>query len=76
MANEGKCFKCNRRKCCYRIYTKDLRFDEVACNEHEHDLELHADKVLGSHNGIMRSHDISSYPLRRATEKSLRVIRE
>lgn len=52
----GECAFCKSRKCHRRIYTNDLRYDEVACLAHGKELELNADAVLGSKNGVMRHH--------------------
>lgn len=60
-----ECFKCSKRKCRTRIVTNDLKYDELACDEHIRDLELHTDNVLGKNNGIMRNHISSTAQLHR-----------
>jgi len=62
------CFMCNSRRCFTRIYTKDLEFDEVACDKHIHDLEIYADKTL---NRKLRTNETCSNPLSRAKKHSL-----
>jgi len=51
-----ECFKCSKRKCRTRIVTPDMKYDELACNDHIRDLELHTDNVLGKDRGVMRHH--------------------
>ena len=60
-----ECFKCSKRRCRTRIVTPDMKFDELSCDEHIPDLELHADKILGSHNGVIRHHLSSTAQLHR-----------
>jgi len=59
------CFRCRSRRCYYRIYTSDLTFDEIACNRHRTDLEIHADAKLGN-PGKLRTHLSSSGLVKRA----------
>lgn len=42
-----QCLFCRNRLCFVRIFTTDLRFDEVACAEHVSALERYADVTLG-----------------------------
>ena len=60
-----ECFKCSRRKCRTRIVTPDMKYDELACDEHIRDLELNTDKILGCKNGVMRHHISSSAQVHR-----------
>ncbi len=63
-----ECFACSRRRCNFRIYTDDLRFDEVACRDHQQALEVHADKTLGH---ALRRHLTSSSTLRRGPRRAV-----
>ena len=64
-----KCFKCVCQQCTFRIWTDDGLFDEVACYRHAHDLEVHADQILGN-PGIGRHHLTSSKKLCRDAKKA------
>lgn len=60
----GKCLFCNSHKCYTRIYTKNLGYDELACDKHIKQLEAHADETLGS-PGTIRMHLSSTGKLMR-----------
>lgn len=57
-----RCLFCNRTKCYERIYTPCLGFDHVACPDHMDNLCAYADAVLGSNNGVWRTHSSSTGP--------------
>ena len=60
----GQCLFCGSRKCYTRIYTRNLGYDEVACDRHIKELEAHADETLGS-PGTLRMHLSSTGTQRR-----------
>jgi hypothetical protein len=60
-----KCKFCNSLRCHTRIISEDKTYDEIACDKHIHDLESDSDKILGSHNGVMRTHISSSMTVKR-----------
>ena len=54
---KDECFTCTSRACYTRVVREnDPKYDEVACRKHIKELEHHADEMLGSGNGIIRSH--------------------
>lgn len=54
---KDECLFCNSRKCSYPVYRRDVpMYDEIACDKHAKDLNIHSDKVLGVHNGILRNY--------------------
>ena len=54
---KDECIFCKSRSCSTRIVRlAEPKYDEIACNKHITDMEKHSDEVLGTHNGIMRSH--------------------
>lgn len=61
----ARCRFCSSRKCCTRICTDDLGFDEVACHRHIKELERLADGTLGVSNGVKRWHLTSTRTYRR-----------
>lgn len=62
---KDECLFCSSRKCGTRIVRLiEPKYDEIACDKHVLELEKHSDKVLGTHNGILRNH-ISSYKVKR-----------
>lgn len=66
MSKASKCKFCNSTNCKTRIVCADGQFyDEVACDKHIRALETDADTILGSNNGIMRTHITSSQPVKR-----------
>lgn len=65
---KDECLFCSSRTCSIRIY------DELACNKYILDLEKHSDKVLGSHNGIMRNHVSGSGKYKRGEIYSWEVV--
>ncbi len=58
-----QCFLCTSRSCYYRIWTIDGEFDEVACRDHQDDLEAAADRTLGDE---LRQHQLYSMRLARS----------
>lgn len=51
-----QCRFCSSRSCHYRIWTTDLRFDEVACRKHISLLEALADSsIIGQRNHLTSS---------------------
>lgn len=60
----GKCLFCGSRKCYTRIYTRNLGYDEVACDKHIKELERHSDETLGA-PGTIRMHLSSTASLKR-----------
>ena len=59
---KGQCKFCTSRSCYTRIVTPDLKYDEVACRRHIHELELDANKAL---NGALRCNESSTGKLYR-----------
>ncbi len=58
---KDQCKFCESRSCYTRIVrTEEPVYDEVACGKHITNLEKHSDFVLGTNNGIIRTH-ISSF---------------
>jgi hypothetical protein len=54
---KDECLFCSSRTCSTRIYRREIPiYDEIACGKHVSDLEKHSDEVLGTKNGIMRTH--------------------
>ena len=43
---KDKCLFCGSRKCSYRIVTKDMSYDEVACYKHVGEMHQHSDKKI------------------------------
>ena len=63
---KDECLFCKKRICNVRVVTDDMRYDEIACYEHQNDLYQHADEVLGGKgSGIYRHHISSSGKLKR-----------
>lgn len=61
-----ECLFCKSRTCNTRIVRfEEPKYDEVACSKHMEYLEKHSDNVLGSGNGIIRTHITSSSRLMR-----------
>jgi hypothetical protein len=60
----SKCLFCVSRKCYTRIYTLNLGYDELACDKHIKELELHSDETLGA-PGTVRMHLSSTGRLQR-----------
>ena len=60
----GKCLFCGSRQCYTRIYTRNLGYDEVACDKHVKELERHSDETLGA-PGTLRLHLSSTSRLQR-----------
>jgi hypothetical protein len=58
---QDQCFRCASRRCSFRIVTRDLAFDEIACVRHGDALAEYADTVI---NG-MRCNMQSSATVRR-----------
>lgn len=59
----NQCFKpgCNSRACYYRIHNDE--YDEIACNKHCRDLEVHADgTITGNRNHLMSSVKVTRAP--------------
>jgi hypothetical protein len=42
----NQCFRCQSKRCHYRIYLRAGDFDEVACRVHKLELEQKADQVI------------------------------
>lgn len=63
-STSGKCLFCGSRKCSTRVYTRNLGYDEVACDKHIKELHTHADETLGS-PGVIRMHLSSTGSLKR-----------
>jgi hypothetical protein len=56
-----ECLFCSSRKCHARIVRSlEPKYDEIACDKHVRDLQLHNDEALGKNNGIMRVHQSGS----------------
>jgi len=54
---KDECIFCKSRSCYTRIVRlEEPAYDEVACDYHVLELEKHSDEVLGTKNGIMRTH--------------------
>ena len=57
-----ECLFCASRSCYFRVWTPYTTYDEVACRDHQRDLEVHADVTL---KGKSRTHRISTEKQRR-----------
>lgn len=54
---KDQCRFCGSRSCYMRVYTADYQFDELACRDHQRDLEVYSDGMLGK---APRMHQSSS----------------
>jgi hypothetical protein len=63
---KDECLFCNSRSCYFQIYRfEEPVYNEIACSKHITDLEKHSEKVLGTNNGIKRTHLTSTGKLKR-----------
>ena len=76
----NECFKCKSwGHCSHHVFRlEEPYFNEIACDRHIEDLFKHADEVLGTGNGIFRTHRSSTGSVSRndATEADLFVKKE